>query len=117
MHLRMNLELRANPMEIKSDRGGYKQGATKSIVLDAHKNGLTREEVMRRNGLKYHQVYSCEYRNKVFLKSESGKSLQGSVKEVVINGIDAGMTLKELLASGKANKDSIRSAWRNLVGQ
>ena len=93
---------------------GYKQGTTKAIVIEAQRLGLTREQVMKNTGLTRYAIYSCEWRNGIFLVGESGKVKQGAIKDIAIKSIDAGLTVREAIKKYGVNPASMRSAYRYL---
>jgi len=93
---------------------GYKQGTTKAVVLEAHRLGLTREQVMKNTGKTRYAIYSCEYRNGILLVGESGKAKQGSIKDIAIKSINDGLTMPEAIKKYGVNPASLRSAYRYL---
>ena len=98
---------------------GYKQGTTKAIVKMAHEHGFTRQFIAEQYGLSYCAIYSCEYRIKLFLKSDCNKEKQGVVKAMATKALNAGMTFKgawESLKNTGVNYESLYSAWRGIGG-
>ena len=89
-------------------RGGYKQGETKSIVLEARKMGLTVEETMRRSGKSYYAIYGASMRNGFKLDSEDGRLRSGFVKSRVIQAEIDGISVFELSKRTGITVNSIR---------
>lgn len=89
-------------------RGGYKQGETKNIVLEAHMAGLTVEETMRRSGKSYSAIYGASMRNGFKLDSEDGRLRSGFVKSKVIQAEKDGISVFELSKRTGITVNSIR---------
>ena len=89
-------------------RGGYKQGETKNVVLEAHRLGLTVEEVMRRSGKSYSAIYGASMRNGFKLDSEDGRLRSGFVKSRVIQAEIDGISVFELSRRTGITVNSIR---------
>lgn len=89
-------------------RGGYKQGETKNIVLDAQRMGLTVEETMRRSGKSYSAIYGASMRNGFKLNSEDGRLRSGFVKANVILAEQDGISVFELSKRTGITVNSIR---------
>lgn len=77
-------------------RGGYKQGETKQIVLEAHALKLSVEETMRRSGKSYSAIYNAAMRNGFKLDSEDGRVRSGVVKSNLALAEKEGLSIIEL---------------------
>lgn len=89
-------------------KGGYTQGETKNIVLEAYKNKLSIEEVMRRSGKSYSAIYGASKRNGFKLNSEDGRKRSGFVKSNVILAEKEGISVFELSRRTGITVNSIR---------
>lgn len=89
-------------------RGGYKQGETKKIVLDAYRDKLSIEETMRRSGKSYSAIYGASQRNGFKLDSEDGRLRSGFVKSNVILAEQEGISVFELSRRTGITVNSIR---------
>jgi hypothetical protein len=89
-------------------RGGYKQGETKNIVIEAHRLQLTVEETMRRSGKSYSAIYGASMRNGFKLASEDGRLRSGFVKSSVAQAEKDGISVFELNKRTGIKVNSIR---------
>lgn len=89
-------------------KGGYKQGETKQIVLDAYQKKLSIEETMRRSGKSYSAIYGASKRNGFKLDSEDGRKRSGFVKSNVMLAEKEGISVFELSKRTGITVNSIR---------
>ena len=89
-------------------KGGYRQGETKEIVLDAQRLKLSIEETMRRSGKSYSAIYGASKRNGFKLDSEDGRKRSGFVKSNVVIAEKEGISVFELSRRTGITVNSIR---------
>lgn len=74
-------------------QGGYQQGVRKKIVLDAHAQGKSIQQLVR-EGQPYNACLSAATRCGIRLKTESGRVGWGIVKQVVSDADDNEWTIQ-----------------------
>lgn len=89
-------------------RGGYKQGETKEIVLEAYRLKLSIEETMHKSGKSYASLYNASKRVGFKLDSERIMKPSGFVKSNLALAEKEGISAKELSRRTGIKLNSIR---------
>lgn len=89
---------------------GY--GKTKQLVIDAVSRGLYYDEILKETGLSGASVRSCASRNKLKLKTRSGRSPYGTAKQAAYHAWSTGCGLREAADKFGCKLSSVR---RNIL--
>ena len=88
---------------------GY--GKTKQLVIDAVSRGLCYEDIIKETGLSGASVRACAARNKLRLKTRSGRSPYGKAKQAAHHAWTTGCGYEEAARLFKCKPVSVK---RNL---
>jgi hypothetical protein len=89
-------------------RGGYAQGETKRLIIEAQFFGLTIFDVIKRSGKSYASIYNACYRSGIKLPSKKKRCDYGYMKSIIYNASESGMTESEICSKYGLKKHSVK---------
>ncbi len=73
---------------------GY--GKTREVVIQGHKQGLTKKQIAEKHGLSRPAVHNCAYRLGLKFEYVVLKRPYGDIKHAVLEAAEKGMTVREI---------------------